>query len=94
MPVPSRNRKAGAMSAILLAGLFYVDIGIGLHLPSDDIRLQRADGRIQRWNNPIGTIEAGYRAGRLTLYLSHQSSTEQRDQGLNKAGVKYRLIEW
>ncbi len=82
------------MSTLALAGLFYLDIGIGLHLNTDDIRLRRPSGEIQAWNNPIGNIEAGYRTDRFTLYLSHHSSTEQRDQGLNMVGVKYRLIEW
>ena len=81
------------MSALLLAGIFYVDIGIGLHLPTDDVRLQRPDG-VEQWNNPIGQVEAGYRVRDVTFFLSHQSSTEQRDQGLNTIGAKYRLIEW
>ena len=71
----------------------YLDVGVNTYL-SGDVKQFTSQGEAIEWNNPIGMVEVGYTYNRFTVYLSHHSSMQAEDQGINLFGLKMRVLNW
>ena len=81
---------------------WFVNIGGGVHLQSDDVGIDA--GRLtyhvrkppaalhESWGNAIGIVRAGIAAGRWQLYYMHMSSVQQKDRGFNGILIEYTLF--